>query len=166
MADATHEGKGRIYVASSWRNEYQPHVVQTLRQAGFDVYDFRNPREGDNGFSWREIDADWQDWTPAQHRKALSHPVARAGFDSDLDAMKWADACVMVMPCGRSAHLEAGYFVGARKPLVILQVDQAEPDLMYAMADHFLVSFHELDAVCDELQAAIARATGREVSRG
>lgn len=30
----------KIYVASSWRNEYYPEVVQKLRDAGFDVYDF------------------------------------------------------------------------------------------------------------------------------
>lgn len=33
----------RIYVASSWRNNVQPLVVQTLRVAGLDVYDFKNP---------------------------------------------------------------------------------------------------------------------------
>ena len=45
--------------------------------------------------------------------------------------MKWADACVLVLPCGRSAHLEAGWFVGAGKPLHILQLDREEPELMY-----------------------------------
>ncbi len=46
--------------------------------------------------------------------------------------MQWAEVGVMVMPCGRSAHLEAGYFVGARKPLLIILSD-AEPELMYKM---------------------------------
>ena len=32
-----------IYVASSWRNTYYPEVVQALRDAGHEVYDFRNP---------------------------------------------------------------------------------------------------------------------------
>ena len=49
----------KIYVASSWRNEYQPEVVAALRKA-------------------------------------------------DLDAMLWAETCVLVLPCGRSAHTEAG----------------------------------------------------------
>ena len=30
-----------IYVASSWRNTYYPEVVQALRDAGHEVYDFR-----------------------------------------------------------------------------------------------------------------------------
>lgn len=35
----------RIYVASSWRNKYQPEVVAALRKAGHKVYDFRNPKD-------------------------------------------------------------------------------------------------------------------------
>lgn len=46
----------RIYVASSWRNKIQPSVVVALREAGHEVYDFRNPREGDTGFHWSDID--------------------------------------------------------------------------------------------------------------
>jgi len=50
-----------IYVASSWRNTHQPSVVAALREAGHDVYDFRNPRPGDHGFHWSMIDPDWKE---------------------------------------------------------------------------------------------------------
>ena len=33
-----------FYVASSWKNTYYLGVVQALRDAGHEVYDFRNPR--------------------------------------------------------------------------------------------------------------------------
>lgn len=33
----------RIYVASSWRNPYQPGIVDLLRMHGHKAYDFRNP---------------------------------------------------------------------------------------------------------------------------
>jgi hypothetical protein len=123
----------KIYVASSWRNERQPEVVDDLRRNGHEVYDFRNPTDGNHGFHWSEIDPDWQAWSPDAFNQALRHPLAKEGFRSDFEAMKWADACVMVMPCGRSAHLEAGWFVGAGKPLIILLSD-GEPELMYKMA--------------------------------
>ena len=45
-----------VYVASSWRNEQYPEVVKRLRDAGFNVYDFRNPPSGDHGFWWDSID--------------------------------------------------------------------------------------------------------------
>jgi hypothetical protein len=133
----------RIYVASSWRNPMQQGVVYTLRAAGHVVYDFRNPKEGDKGFHWSEIDPDWKLWTPERFRESLSHPIAERGFRSDFDAMKWADVGVLVMPCGRSAHLEAGYFVGAGKPLYILLAD-GEPELMYRMAAKVCIHMGEL----------------------
>jgi len=125
----------KIYVASSWRNEYQDIVVATLRAAKHNVYDFKNPKPGDNGFAWRAIEPDWEHWSTPAYRKALQHPVAQAGFASDFDAMKWADACVLVLPCGRSAHLEAGWFTGAGKQLVVYVPvpERIEPELMYLL---------------------------------
>lgn len=120
----------KIYVASSWRNEQQPVVVAELRQAGHEVYDFKDPVAG---FHWSMIDPDWQNWTPAEFKEALQHPLAVKGYRLDHEGMLWADACVLVMPCGRSAHLEAGWFIGAEKPCCILLSD-GEPELMYRMA--------------------------------
>lgn len=124
----------RIYVASSWRNSYQPDVVFGLRELGHEVYDFRNLRDGDNGFLWAKFETNWQSWTVEEYVKALENPIAENRFQSNFEAMKWANACVLVMPCGRSAHLEAGWFVGAKKPLLILD-DKSEPELMYKMAN-------------------------------
>ena len=123
-----------IYVASSWRNDSQPGIVRVLREHYHAVYDFRNPVKGDSGFHWSEIDPHWEDWDTRQYIKGLTHPLAEDGFDKDFAAMKWADACVLVMPCGRSAHLEAGWFTGAKKPLLIL-VNKCEPELMYKISD-------------------------------
>lgn len=126
----------RIYVASSWRNDYQPDVVRALREVGHEVYDFKNPAPGDNGFHWSEVDGGWKSWTLEKYVQSLQHPVAQAGFSSDFDAMREADACVLVLPCGRSAHIEAGWFVGAGKPtLILLDSKGFEPELMYLMAD-------------------------------
>lgn len=126
--------KRRIYVASSWRNEYQPETVEDLRAHGHEVYDFRNPHQGDNGFGWREIDPNWQMWTPEQYKAALAHPIAQAEFHSDLSGMEWADTCVLVLPCGRSAHLELGWFMGkGREVHVLIPPDHQEPELMYLL---------------------------------
>lgn len=133
----------KLYVASSWRNERQSGVVMALREAGHDVYDFKNPFHGNKGFAWSDIDPEWMAWTPARYRELLEHPIAIAGFKSDWDAMVWADAGVLVMPCGRSAHIEAGYFVGAGKPLMILLSD-GEPELMYKMATKICLTTSEL----------------------
>lgn len=120
----------KVYVASSWRNIRQPEVVHALREAGHKVYDFRNPAPGNNGFSWSAIDPNWKTWTAEQFRSALQHPVAEQGFALDLGGMEWANAFVLVHPCGRSAHLEAGWATGAGKPLFVLLEESGEPELM------------------------------------
>jgi len=125
----------KIYVASSWRNEQQQEVVKVLRNAGHEVYDFKNPSDGVAGFSWSEIDPNWEQWTNEEYLKALSHPNAQHGFNRDYDAMIDADACVLVMPCGRSAHSEAGWMQGQDKPVVVLIEKKAEPELMYKLFD-------------------------------
>jgi hypothetical protein len=135
----------KIYVASSWRNVLQQGVVHLLRAAGHEVYDFRRPAgPGSAGFSWRDLDPEWERWTPAAYRDGLRHPVARDGFARDWSAMRAADAGVLVLPCGRSAHIEAGYFVGAGKPLYVLMAEPQEPELMYAMAAAVCLSTDEL----------------------
>lgn len=51
-----------------------------------------------------------------------------------MGALLECDACVLVMPCGRSAHLELGWAAGAGKDTAILLFD-GEPELMYQMVD-------------------------------
>lgn len=124
----------KIYVASSWRNLMQQGVVHTLRAAGHEVYDFKHPVPGNEGFRWSEIDPNWQGWEPEKYRESLFHPIAENGFQRDMEALRGCDACVLVLPCGRSAHLEAGFAVGAGKPLFVLIIEPQEPELMYLMA--------------------------------
>jgi nucleoside 2-deoxyribosyltransferase len=136
-----------VYVASSWRNERQPAVVGALRKGGHKVYDFRHPTPEDTGFSWSEIDRNWQSWTVDEYIAALNHPAAEWGFSRDMRALDECDACVLVLPCGRSAHLELGYAIGRGKHGIIL-LDRCEPELMSKMA--------RLCRSMDEVLAALA----------
>jgi nucleoside 2-deoxyribosyltransferase len=154
----------KVYVASSWRNTRQPQVVRELRSAGFEVYDFREPSPGNHGFSWHEIDPSIPrgpaDLTLSAEAivRMLDHNAARDGFRLDLGALEWCDALVLVLPCGRSAHLEAGWAVGAGKLTVGLMAD-GEPDLMWKMLDHLCV---DVPTVVDALTRHVA--TGRTIA--
>ena len=123
----------KIYLASSWRNPYQPLVVKALREAGHEVYDFRNPSNGDEGFKWKNVDGLWEKWSNDDYINALNHPVAERGFKNDFDAMVWADVCILLLPCGRSAHSEAGWMQGAGKPTYVILTEKQEPELMYKL---------------------------------
>lgn len=138
----------RIYVASSWRNEYQQRIVGQLRDAGHEVYDFRNPAPGNIGFSWAAIDPEWLNWGPGEFAdRVQAHPIAQRGFFHDKAALDWCDTCVMVLPCGRSAHLEAGYAAGQGKRVIWwLHPDRFEPELMYLLGHEFVVDHDAIEA--------------------
>lgn len=86
--------------------------------------------------------SDWE--SVNEYLRMLNHPRSEAGFRSDFDAMQWADAVVLVLPCGKSAHLELGWAVGAGKRTAILLEDPVEPELMYRMVDHLAVNVDDL----------------------
>jgi len=145
-----------VYVASSWRNLMQEGVCAALRAAGIDHYDFKNP-EGGTGFSWREVKTHdvpsiehgikpkGADWEPVgEYLSMIEHPRAVEGFTADFAAMQRADTFVMVLPCGKSAHLELGWAVGAGKRTIILLEDPVEPELMYLMVDELCPNLFDL----------------------
>lgn len=133
----------RIYLASSWRNDAQPKLVETLRAEGHEVYDFRNPPHS-TGFRWLDIGLEVP-CTAAEYRAALlTQPRASQGFMADFAAMRWADTGVLLLPCGRSAHLELGWMAGAGKRTLILTRDGEEPELMALLADRICITIAEL----------------------
>lgn len=143
-----------VYVASSWRNPNQPFVISQMRQAGIDCYDFRNPSPGNTGFSWRDVGgsspSDMEARLPlpkgsdlvtaSTYMRMINHPVAIDGFNHDFEAMQAADTFVLLLPCGKSAHLELGWAVGFGKRTAILLEPAVEPELMYRMVDHITTS--------------------------
>ena len=124
----------KVYVASSWSNEYQPRIVAFLRERGHEVYDFRNP-ERKTDFRWSQISGNWEKMETDEYLDALEHPLAEAGFRSDFDAMRRSDVCVLVLPCGASAHSEAGWMKGAGKKVIVYRNRPQRPELMYKLFD-------------------------------
>jgi len=91
-----------------------------------------------------DVDGGWESWNSEKYIKALSHPIVEAGFNADFDAMKWADTFVLVQPCGRSAHLEMGWAVGAGKATIMMLGTDIEPELMVKMCDHICIGLGQV----------------------
>ena len=125
----------KIYVASSWRNKYFHDVVNKLREYGHEVYDFRNPPYNHGAFYWKDIDPEFDKWNVEQYKNGLQHPSSERQFQADLDALNWADTCLLVLPCGRSAHTEAGWMKGAGKKVIVYIPEMQEAELMYKLFD-------------------------------
>lgn len=149
----TGEGALKVYVASSWRNARQPEVVAALRAAGHEVHDYKAHMDG--GLAPDGVDVTSLRFEPAQFRMLLEDPRAHAWFQRDMDALRACDACVLVLPCGRSAHLELGYAVGAGKLTIALLAGECEPDLMYKMIHRLCVSLDEVVQALAEARAPV-----------
>jgi len=133
----------KIYVASSWDNPYQALVVKMLREAGHEIYDFKNPGHGRCEFSWKYVSPTWREWSPQEYRASFDHPRAVSGFLNNFNAMTRATECLILCPSGRSSHIEAGYMSGNGKTVIALMIENQEPELMYACFNQILIGWEE-----------------------
>ena len=58
--------------------------------------------------------------------------------------MESCDACVLVLPCGRSAHTEAGWFAGCGKKVIDYIPTKQEPELMYKLFNGIACDLNQL----------------------
>ena len=132
----------KIYIASSWKNaEHVRSLSAILRNNDHEVFDFTDMNNRPDGLDkfvfgakeWAEYSGknpeqiDWKDFLTWE-------PTIRA-FESDKAGIDWADAVILLLPSGRSSHLEAGYAVGCGKPLFIFgDLPIGEFDAMYGFA--------------------------------
>lgn len=128
----------KIYVIGSLRNPDVPEVANYLRTRGFEVFD-------DWYAAGPEADDKWMAYEKGRGRNfigALRGEAARHVFQFDREHLETSDAAVLVMPAGKSGHLELGYIAGRGKPTALLLKDEPERfDVMYQAPLVDLVSF-------------------------
>ncbi len=125
----------RIYVAGSFKNAERIRVIgDALRLSGYDVYVFCDEDEPTYRLS-QELrkDVDVKTLTP----QAIQSNKTLLTIGS-LNYMRLiqCDALVLVLPCGRSAHLEAGWMCGQHRPVYVIgPMVPGEFDAMYIMVN-------------------------------
>ena len=125
----------RIYVAGSFKNIARIRVIgDELRLSGYDVYVFCDEHEPTYRLS-QELrqEVDVATLTP----QAINNNKTLLTIGS-LNYMRLiqCDALVLVLPCGRSAHLEAGWMCGQNRPVYVIgPMVPGEFDAMYVMVD-------------------------------
>ena len=119
-----------IYLIGSLRNPNIPHLANEIRQLGFNVFDdwFAPGPEADD---W------WQQYEMARghtYEEALQGCAARHIFEFDFYHLSRADLGLLVLPTGRSGHLEFGWLRGRGRPGYILLDNPERWDVMYQFA--------------------------------
>lgn len=120
-----------IYLIGSLRNHNIPFIARDLRGAGFEVFD-------DWFAAGPKADDCWQEYEKQRghsFKEALAGKAATHVFGYDHEWLNQASAGILVMPAGKSAHLELGYLIGQGKPGYILMDKEPERyDVMYRFA--------------------------------
>lgn len=120
-----------IYLIGSLRNPQVPIIAEQLRAAGHEVFD-------DWYAAGPEADDKWRDYEQARghsYIEGLSGLAANHVYRFDRTHLDRCEAAVLVLPAGRSGHLELGYVIGTGKPGYLLLDDSERWDVMYRFAD-------------------------------
>lgn len=126
----------QIYLASSLRAmDAVRELGKTLRAVGHSVYVFCDQNEPAHAASIfvRKGSAE-KEFTP---QTAVRNPLVSNIFGFNMAELNKAQCVLLVLPAGKSAHLEAGYAKGQGKPVVLYgKMPVGEWDAMYGMFDH------------------------------
>lgn len=131
----------KIYLAGSLRNPAIPHLANELTRLGFDVFaDWYGA--GPNADDHLRDYAKLRGW---DYKQTLQSAAAKNTFKFDKDHIDHSDIFVLLMPAGRSGHLEAGYARGHGKLTFILFDQEPERvDIMYQFADELFFTKQDL----------------------
>jgi hypothetical protein len=132
----------KIYIASSWKNQKEClEIAQTLRQDGHKVDCFCDESTGRFVFHSSELFKKEEGKEEDQLKNLdaitfLAEEKTQKAFREDVNGLDWADAVLLVLPAGNSAHLEAGYKKGQGGHLFIYgPFPKGYFDVMYGFAD-------------------------------
>ena len=124
----------KIYIASSWKNgDDVKEIAAFLRENGHEVDCFADESTGRFVFHYSEIDS----FENLDAINFMYDERSKKAFAEDKKWIDWSNCVLLVLPAGKSAHLEAGYAVGKGKYLIIYQqtFPKGEFDVMYGFAD-------------------------------
>lgn len=108
--------KTNIYLIGALRNPAIQGIAKQLRQAGYGVWDEWHGAGPEADEWWQK----YEEYRGRTYQQALAGTHATDVFLFDRSYLDLADSAVLVMPAGKSGHLELGYFAGSKKPAFIL----------------------------------------------
>jgi len=136
-----------VYLIGSLRNPEVNRIAAAIRELGYEVFDDWTAAGPTADDSWR----DYEKQRGHTYPQALQGFAAKHVFAFDKFHLDRANIAVLLMPAGKSGHLELGYFLGTGKPGYVLFDQEPERfDVMYQFATGvFLEEQGLLDALAN-----------------
>lgn len=132
-----------IYLIGSLRNPEIPEVANELEAIGLKPF-----------ADWWGAGPEADDWWKIYNEKrgipyddALQDYAARNVFEFDRKHLDRCDATLLVLPAGKSGHLELGYSIGSGKRGFILadeKLGKERWDVMYCFAEKVFMTKDEM----------------------
>lgn len=119
----------KVYVATSWRNKHLDDTLAALRAEGLEPFDFRT-----NGFKWSKVvePESLPLKTAGAYNTVTRSPACIDAFNIDRGELESSDGLLLLLPSGRSAHVEFGWACGRGIPAVIVSPEPiADLELMH-----------------------------------
>lgn len=132
-----------IYIIGSLRNPSVTEFANEVQALGFEAFaDWISP-----GPLADDYLRDYAKQRGLNYKQTLQTYAAQHVFEFDKRHIDRCDAAILLMPAGKSAHLEFGYVRGLGKPGFILFDQEPERvDVMYQFASDIFFSKEELFA--------------------
>lgn len=141
----------KIYLVGSLRNPFIPELAVHLRSLGHEVFDDwygSGPADDDN---WREYELA----RGRPYEEAISGKAATNICAFDKANILASDTVILVLPAGRSGHMEIGFAAGAGKATyILLDAEYERWDVMYRLTDGV---FRSVDVLCEKLAEPLPR---------
>ena len=116
----------RVYLIGSLRNrEIVQTVAAELRAVGYEVFDDWLAPGPEADDKWKE----YEETRGRTYEEALQGWAAKQVFEFDHFHLRRSNIGVLVMPCGKSGHLELGRMSGGKPTYVLMDT----PDRWYVM---------------------------------
>lgn len=130
----------KIYLIGSLRNPEVPVIANKLRNIGYEVFDdwYAAGPEADD--YWKKYEQNREH----DYKQALSGYAAQHVYAYDRYHLDRCNIAVLVMPAGKSGHLEFGYMIGQGKRGYILLNDVDRWDVMYQFATEVFFNVEDL----------------------
>ncbi len=137
--------KYQYFIASRWRNkDLVLDLTQKIRNKGKIVYCFI---EGDgNNYDLKDLKGEK---TPDEFMKQfesipdwVNNPKVKDVFEVDMNALKDSETLILLLPSGKSAHMEAGVAYGLGKKCIVVG-ELKETESLYFIFSEFYNSIDD-----------------------
>jgi hypothetical protein len=130
-----------VYLIGSLKNRAIIELANKIRSLDFDCFDdWIGPgEEADDKFD------EYRKGRGLNYKDALNSYAAQHIFKFDKTHLDRADIVILVMPAGKSGHLELGYSVGKGKTgYILMDGEPARVDIMHSFADEIFMTEQDL----------------------